>query len=250
MHGARGALRKVTVIVLGAWSAASADAADWSTKAEAGLVAARGNTHTDTANAKLDVARTSERWKNSAALSGVYAADEEGAITQRWDVRLQTEYTFDERSFSFASARYEDDRFGGFDYQATFAAGLGRRFIETERTKLNGQLGVGYKVIQREDTFSDDGLEFIPGEREEDVVGQGLVEFEHALTDNTRVRNKFLTEATSANTSLQNDLSLQVNMTEILALALGYSVRYNTQPPDGFKKRDMLSTVNLVLEIK
>jgi putative salt-induced outer membrane protein YdiY len=26
-------------------------------------------------------------------------------------------------------------------------------------------------------------------------------------------------------------------------------VRYNTQPLEGFKKRDMLSTVNLVLEI-
>lgn len=235
--------------MLGAWLAASASATDWSIKTEAGLVGARGNTHTDTANAKLDVARSSERWKNSAALSGVYAADDEGAIIQRWDARLQTEYTCDERSFSFASVRYQDDRFGGFDYQTTVTAGLGRRFIETERTKLNAQLGVGYKVIQRQDTFSDDGLEFIPSEREEDLVGQAGVEFEHALTDKARVRNKCLREASSANTPLHNDLSLQVNITEILARALDYSVRYNTQPLEGFKKRDMLSTVNLVLEI-
>lgn len=230
-------------------AAANAAAADWTAKAEAGLVSARGNTHTDTSNAKIDVARSAGRWKNSVALNGVYAADETGAITQRWDARGQTEFTFDTKSFTFASVRYEDDRFSGFEYQVTYAAGIGRRFIETDRTKLSAQLGIGYKVLETRASTGDDGI-LVPSERQEDAVSQAAVEYEHALTDNTKILNKFLTESGADNTSVQNDLSLQVNMTRVLALAIGYSVRYNTQPPEGFNTTDTLSTVNLVFEIK
>jgi putative salt-induced outer membrane protein len=49
---------------------------------------------------------------------------------------------------------------------------------------------------------------------------------------------------------VQNDLALQVKMTDVLALAVGYSVRYNTDPQVGFEKTDTLTTINLVYEIK
>ena len=35
-----------------------------------------------------------------------------------------------------------------------------------------------------------------------------------------------------------------------LALAVGYSVRHNTDPPVGFEKTDTLTTINLVYELK
>jgi len=39
-------------------------------------------------------------------------------------------------------------------------------------------------------------------------------------------------------------------MTNVLALAVGYSVRHNTDPPEGFEKTDTLTTINLVYELK
>jgi putative salt-induced outer membrane protein len=45
-------------------------------------------------------------------------------------------------------------------------------------------------------------------------------------------------------------LALQVKMTDVLALAVGFSVRHNTDPPVGFEETDTLMTVNLVYEIK
>ena len=57
-------------------------------------------------------------------------------------------------------------------------------------------------------------------------------------------------EAGADNTFLQNDIALQVKMTNVLALAVGYSVRHNTDPPVGFEKTDTLTTINLVYEIK
>jgi putative salt-induced outer membrane protein len=51
------------------------------------------------------------------------------------------------------------------------------------------------------------------------------------LTTTTSILEKFLVEAGSQNTFLQNDLALQVKINTRLALAVGYSVRDNTNPP-------------------
>ena len=57
-------------------------------------------------------------------------------------------------------------------------------------------------------------------------------------------------ESGAENTFVQNDISLQVKMTDVLALAVGYGVRHNSNPPVEFKKTDTLTTINLVYEIK
>jgi putative salt-induced outer membrane protein YdiY len=41
-----------------------------------------------------------------------------------------------------------------------------------------------------------------------------------------------------------------VKVTDVLALAVGYSVRHNTDPPAGFEKTDTLTTIYLVYELK
>ena len=51
---------------------------------------------------------------------------------------------FHPKGFSFAAARYEQDRFGGFEYQASLGTGLGWRFFDDPVTRLSAQLGVGY----------------------------------------------------------------------------------------------------------
>lgn len=52
------------------------------------------------------------------------------------------------------------------------------------------------------------------------------------------------------NTFVQNDLALQVKMTDVLAPAVGFSVRHNTDPPVGFEETDTFTMVNLVYELK
>lgn len=224
--------------------------AKWTAKGEAGLVSARGNTHTDSANAKFDIADELEKWKHAVGFSGVYAADEVGSTTQRWEVHQQSDYKYSPKTFAFESIRYEDDRFSGFAYQSTFALGIGHHFIATEKTKLDAQIGAGYKVSETRDALADDGITIIPGERKSEAVGQVGVTFERVLTSTTKITDKLLTETGSDNTTVQNELSLQVKINASFALAAGYSVHYNTDPPAGFKSSDRLTTLNLVYELK
>lgn len=229
--------------------AVKAQNAEWTTRAEAGFVAARGNTVTETANAKFEITRETESWKNFFSTSGLYgrAADVESA--QRWDARYQLDNFISANTFWFIGTRYEDDRYSGFDYQATATAGLGRKWFDTDTTKLTTQLGAGYRSLRPEELLRDEDdavIGRIPGESQEDMVVNAALTFEHSFNGNTKVLNSLLVESGESNTLTRNDLALQVKMMEVLALSLGFSVRNNSEPLPGLKKTDTLTTVNLV----
>lgn len=248
-------MRKFSIAVVVGWAAALAMAmpahADWTGKGEAGLVISSGNTETETANAKLSMAHEAGNWKNAFGLAGLYASDDVGTTAQRWEVLGQSDYSFSPRNFWFGAARYEKDEFSGFEYQAILSSGLGHKFIDTERTKFIGAAGVGYKFFETRDAFDDvTGALLQAGESDSEVVFRGTLDLEHQLTATTSLVDKFIVEAGADNTFVQNEIALQVKMTDMLALAVGYSVRHNTDPPAGFKKTDTLTTVNLVYEIK
>jgi putative salt-induced outer membrane protein len=225
--------------------------ADWSGKGEAGLVIATGNTETKTANAKLLFANEVDKWKHQFGGAALYAtSDPDGTTANRWELFEESDYNFSPRTFWFGAARYEDDEFSGFEYQAILSTGIGRKFIDTDITKFVGTAGVGYKRFETRDAFDDAGVLIEPGTTESEVVFRGTLDYDHNLTATSSLIDKFVVEAGSDNTFVQNDIALQVKMTNVLALAVGYSVRHNTDPPVGFEKTDTLTTINLVYEIK
>lgn len=225
--------------------------AEWTGKGEAGLVIASGNTETETANAKLQLVNESDLWRHALGAAGLYASDEDGRTAERWELFGQSDYNFTPRTFWFGAGRYEEDKFSGFKYQATVSTGLGRKFIDNETTKFVGSAGVGYKFFETRDSFDDvTGLLIEPGRSDSEAVLRGTLDFEHAFNASTSLINRFIVEAGSENTYLQNDTALQVKMTDVLALALGYSVRHNTDPTADYEKTDTLTTVNLVYEFK
>jgi putative salt-induced outer membrane protein len=244
----------VVPLVVSLALAASGEArADWTGKGEAGLVLANGNTDSKTGNVKFDLANTVEQWKHAFGGSAIYAASDGETTGQRWELHEQSDYNFSAQSFWFGAGRYEDDRFSGFDYQATLSTGLGRHFIDNDRTKFIGTAGVGYKVLETHDTYDLTGpvpVLLKQGERDTEAVFRGTLDLTHSLTGTTKLLEKLLVEAGADNTFVQNDIGIQVQMTDVLALAAAYSVRYNTDPPFGFGKTDTLTTLNLVYEIK
>lgn len=232
--------------------AAPAAWADWTGKGEAGMVISNGNSETESANAKVTMVHERADWKNAFGMSALYASSkEEGTTARRWQALTQSDYSFSQRTFWFGAARYEDDDFSGFEYQAALSSGMGRKFIDNERTKFSGTLGLGYKVLQSSDSFDDDtGVLLQRGERATDAILRSTLDYDRKLTGTTSLVDKFVTEAGDDNTFLENELSLQVKMMEALALAVGLAVRHNTNPPAGFQETDTLTTINLVYEIR
>ncbi len=211
-------------------------AADWSGKGTFGGVLARGNTDTETVNANIDVADELGRWTHKAGASLLHTVNNDVTSADRWELRGETNYRLTDRNYLFGTLRYEDDRFTDYSYQATAAGGYGYRFIATDATQLEGQIGLGVRRTELR----------ITGETDEDVIARGAINFEHKLTGTTLVYDRFLVESGSTNTFLQNQLGVEVKINEAFALGLDYAVRHNTDVLPGTEETDQVFTANLV----
>jgi putative salt-induced outer membrane protein len=210
--------------------------ADWSGKGELGGVLARGNTETETLNGKIDMTNEVDRWKHMAGFSILRTVNDGITSANRWELRGESDYELTDRSYLFGALRYEDDEFTDYEYQATASAGYGYKFIDKEATRLDGKIGVGYRRSELRAS----------GDTQGDAILRGVLDYSHKITETTTILNKFLVETGSENTYLQNVLSLQVSMTDTLALGLGYEIRHNTDVLPGTEKTDQVLTANLV----
>jgi putative salt-induced outer membrane protein len=244
-----------TLLIAGALIAVAAPArAQWTGSGEIGAVSARGNTDSDSANAKLDVANELEYWKHHVYFSSLYGSNNSVTSNNRWETRLQADYKITEPLYWFGAGRYERDHFGSYSYQASLTTGLGYKLIDNDTTKFTVQGGVGIKkakpqTLVKDEDDSDRVLYRIdePSEIRGDIVAGA--KFEHALTANTKIIDNFLMEATSANTFMQNDLALQVSMNDRFALSVAYGIRQNTSPPPDSEKRDTITTLSVVYKL-
>ena len=216
-------------------------AARWTGKGEAGLAFARGNSDSRTANARVNATHKDDGVEWSFGLGGLYVRNDGNTTARRWEASTQGRFDFFEHNFWYGGLRYEEDPFSGFHHQGLITSGVGRRFIDTERTRLIGQVGAGYKFLDPIGSVEID---------DNSVTTVASLEYHHRLTDTTTLIDRFAGEFTSGNNFLQNEVGVTLKVTDRIALSLAYMVRHNSDPPDGFDKTDMLTTVNLVYEVK
>jgi putative salt-induced outer membrane protein len=246
-------VRFIKFLFIASLLAAPAAQAQWSGKAELGALFASGNTEATSANTKLDVAHESDKLKNSIYLAALYAKNADFVTAERYEARYQLDFKITDRFSWFVGARGEEDKFSGFAYQATLSTGATYKFIDNPTTKLDGSLGAGYKRFQPEVLIKSPAgevLDRIKGDVDSEPVATLSSNYEHSFTESTKITNKFLSEIGSDNTNLQDDIALQVAMSQKLALAVGYGVRYNSDPPPLSKTTDTQLTINLVYNIK
>jgi putative salt-induced outer membrane protein len=221
----------------------------WIGKGQFGFLSSHGNSEAESVNGNLDMIRYDGNWENDVYLTGLYGKNGGIASAQRWEARLQTNYTISGDLFAFGGLRYERDLYDGFQYQASATGGLGYKFIDSDATKLTGQVGAGYRRLRPEDIYRDaDGIvtSRVLHDSTAEAIGTAGVDFLHNFTKTTAVTNKFLMEYGSANTLLHDDIALVVKMSDKLALSVGYGITNNSNPPATIKKLDTVATVNLV----
>ncbi len=226
--------------------------AQWTGKAELGFLQASGNTEAASANTKFDLTHDGANWRNNFFIGAMYSENAEFATAERYEARYQTDYKITDRLSWFGALSGQQDHFSGFAYQATVSTGASYKFIDSPTTQLDFSLGAGLRRSREETLVKSDAgevLDRIPGIIEDEAVATFSSNYEHHLTSNTKLRNKLLAESGAENTSFADDLALEVSMTSSLALAVGYGIRYNSDPPPLAQSTDTLVTINLVYNI-
>ena len=211
-------------------------AADWTPEAELGLVATTGNTETTSARGRFGLKGEDALWTHDYGFSALGAEDSGQTTAERFDLAGKLGRKFGDRQYAGAAARYEDDAFSSYDYQATLAFNYGAWLLRDERRVL--QLEGGPGVRQARDALT--------GEVERDGLLRGFADYSHQLTDTTRFFNTLLVEAGEQNTFAQNEIGLAVSINKSLALKASLQARHNTEGPAGTERTDTLTSVNIV----
>jgi putative salt-induced outer membrane protein len=231
---------------------APAARAQWSGKAELGILSATGNTESKAANTKLDFIHEASKWRNTLGFAALYSEGEEFSTAERYEAAYQLDNKITDKFSWFAGVRGEQDRFSAFAYQVTVSTGASYKFIDSPTTQLTASLGAGYRRAQPQELIKSDAgevLDRIKGEADNEPVVTLGSNYEHNFSETTKLTNKFIAESGSDNTAVQNDIALSVSMTPSFALAVGFGVRYNSDPPPLAESTDTLTTVNLVYMI-
>jgi putative salt-induced outer membrane protein len=220
----------------------------WTGKGQAGYTSSSGNSEGKAANAALDMAYLDDAWKHAFHLGGLYGESAGIVAAERWDTSWQSNYDLTKDLYTFGLLTYRHDLFSGFDYQASASAGVGYKFIATDTTKLDAQVGVGYQVLRPENIDKPNGVvlgrTLLPSES--GIAETAAVNYSQALSSTTTLTDKLAVTASSADTLVTNALAVAVKVSTKLALSVGYALQDNTKPPAGLKRIDTLETVNLV----
>ena len=222
----------------------------WTGKGQLGYTGSQGNTDGSSANAGIDMGLLIDPWEHKLHLAALYGKSAGIVSAERFDAGWQSNYSFTPDYFGFGAVRYQRDLFSGFQYQASETVGVGYKIINSPDTKLNAQVGVGYRELRPELLIKNpngDGSYFrTPLPTDNSVVGTVGLDYSQAFTSTTTLSNKLLVEVGSGDKLITDTVALTVKMSTRLALSLAYTIQDNTEPPDGLKKVDSTETANLV----
>jgi putative salt-induced outer membrane protein len=242
------------------WGVAAADTGpigpgdpSWAIRSVVGYTRTGGNTDTTAGNLLFRAAHVVGDWKLLFGVDGLYGSTRGETTAQAWAAYLQANYHFTPRFYGYVGGRYDDDRFSGFAYQAAVKTGVGYKFIDTDATKLTAQVGAGYRRLQPEILVKDDvgGIVSHTAQPEEsDAIFDAGLAFEHNFNEATKLLVAATMQSGRENTLTNASVALQVKMTGRLALSAAYRLIDNSNPPPGSGRRDTLTTLGLVYELK
>lgn len=210
-------------------------APQWSGSAELGASISTGNSQTSSVNGKLKLKYESGPWSHRFKLTTLQASEDGNSTANRTVGELSTHYNFDPRNYAFDTLRASHDTFSGYSYQATIAAGLGRKLWVSDRGELSVEAGPGYRRSKLKE-----------GTTQNNLIGLAKVEFNYKISDTAKFEQSLTVLGGAANTEIESESGLSVDLTKTIALKVAYTVQHNTKVPVGTKKTDTFTSINLV----
>jgi putative salt-induced outer membrane protein len=220
----------------------------WSGDAELAYLMKRGNTRSQTLTAKGNAERDGVDWRHIAKLEASNAKQrnndtrEDERTAERYFGSYKLDRKLDEANYIFNVLTAEKDRFTGYDYEASYALGYGRRLLDSERQRLDIEAGPGYRWRQYEEGQQPAG----ESRKEEDAILRLGLRYRLALSETAEFNEDLTTEIGEDSTVTRATTSLSTRITGAFSLRVSHVLRHTTDPAPDAKKTDQEITVGVV----
>lgn len=208
---------------------------DWRGEGDLAFSKASGNSQSESLLANLSIVYERDRWTHTGRIEAVNTSEDDERSAEAYVLTGKSDFSLNETYYVFGKGRYEDNRFSGYEYQASATTGLGMHVIDSEVAKFDLEAGVGYRRSEEQGTGNT---------LNEAVVTLGGI-YTRQITETTRFDGRLQTESGKDNTYAESELAVRVKINSHLAMKVAYLVKHNTDVPDGTKNTDTLTSVGL-----
>ncbi|UYG08223.1 YdiY family protein [Halomonas sp. M4R1S46] len=211
--------------------APKADAPPWSGETELGFTHLAGNTDSQTLIAKGRLIWLTGPLTHSLRGEVRHVTQDDETSAEQYLVAMRERYDIEGPHYLFGFARWDKDRFSGYDYQITTIAGYGRQLLDSDDQSLSLEAGPGYRL----DSVRD-------ARNERLAVLYGAMDYRWTFSDTASVSQELSVEATDDNTTSRSLTSLTARLNDHLALKLSHEIEHNSRPPESATARTDLTT--------
>lgn len=208
-------------------------------ESELGVILSRGNSSSDTLNAKELVGYHWED-KNSLKFTGRYLQTKTSDIENArfWSLGLRYDRALNERLGIFLGELLESDKYAGYDQKYSSDLGLKYSIIKEVKMLWDAELGYRY-TVENQITGNQKKLHYMRAYTEATKI------FSEAVS--TKLWFEYLPNITiGSDYQMNSELSISAALNSIFAIKTGYLLRYDNLPNPGATKTDTLFTTALV----
>jgi putative salt-induced outer membrane protein len=209
----------------------------WSGDIAFGYLDTSGNTEETNISGKADVNFEKDQWRNNVLFNASNSIASDARSAEKYTLSDRLAYQFNEFDYAFGYVAYDDDRFSGFDYQATFAAGYGRRLLNNESMHWDVEVGPGYRISKVDDDLS--------AEDSDEVILRLFTDYTWAFSETATFSQSVNVESGADNTISKSVSALKLQVIGDFSVNLSYTVKYTEEVPNDNKHADTETAVTV-----
>ncbi|WP_163558067.1 DUF481 domain-containing protein [Halomonas sp. NO4] len=199
----------------------AADAETFTGNAELGYTHLAGNTDSQTLIGKTRLTWLTGEWMHTLRGEVRHVSRHGETSAEHYLLGARERYDFQGPHYLFGFARWEKDRFSGYDQQFTAISGYGRQLIDGERHRLSLEAGPGF----RNDRIRDAADETF-------AVAYSALDYRWNVSESASLDQELSVEATDDNTTSRALSALTARLNSRLALKFSHEVKHNSRPPE------------------
>tara|TARA_R110002167_G_scaffold328665_1_gene535007 strand:- start:3061 stop:3840 length:780 start_codon:yes stop_codon:yes gene_type:complete len=227
---------------------------EFTASAELGFLYKTGDTRSADIKAGFNIKHEKNKWR-TAVIFNILAkktetkddAGNKSFITtdNKWDILTQTDYTIGKagKNYLYGNLTYEQDKFSGFESQASSSVGWGRQWYKTKTSTFFADIGPGikYDVTRAIDTA--------PSTSKTNLIVQAQALYTHKFNEFVEFKQYLIAKQATesdANSVYKSETSVTAKLIDALQLKFAIRIDYDTEVEEGFENTNSETSMSLI----
>lgn len=214
------------------------DQPEWAGSIDLGYIETSGNTVAQTLSFAFDFGKDGILWRHALHMEAYNQSSDDERNAEKYMGYWQSNYKIGDRQSVFYRGQYEEDKFSNYSAQGSVTLGYSNRIVNNDVVILDLDAGPGYRRSKLADT----------GAIENELIVRLAGNFKWNISDTAAFGQTLSVEEGNENTVARSTSSITMAIYEMLALKVGYNLRWTRAVTPGTDNWDRETQISVVFK--